>query len=158
MPITPEARQRLADLMDERRQELDKLWQDVGKDGGISLKALHTARTGASGIRPATRRKIEKGLRWERMSVDRVLAGEDPVPLQPSLVAVPDELGGGDVYDIVRRVLTDPLERLIWETTSLSEEERLKQINQLRAKKAELAAELAGDPERTAHGTALTQA
>ena len=100
MPITPEARQRLADLMDVRRQELDKLWQDVARDGGISLKALHTARTGGSGIRPSTRRSIEKGLHWERMSVDRILDGgepanqPDPATLsRPAPEADPDEIG-----------------------------------------------------------------
>src|ERR1035441_6988018 len=103
MPITPEARQRLADLMDARRQELDKLWQDVARDGGISLKALHTARTGGSSIRPSTRRSIEKGLRWERMSVDRIMDGGDPVPLTPppqsyapAPEAGPDEIGADE--------------------------------------------------------------
>jgi hypothetical protein len=154
MPIEPEARQRLADLMDERRQELDKLWQDVASDGDISLKALHAARSGDTSIRPATRRKIEKGLRWERMSVDRILDGEDPVPLPPELVVVGD--GDATVHDFVDRILTDPIEKLIWGNPDLTEAERLEEIDDFRAMNARLAAELRGGKE--GHGTALAVA
>ena len=37
MPATPDARARLAKLMDDRREELDLLWQDVANASGLSL-------------------------------------------------------------------------------------------------------------------------
>jgi len=51
-----------------------------------------------------------------------------------------------DVYDLVARTLTDPLEKMVWETTSVSQADRLRTINALREKKAELTAELAEKP------------
>jgi hypothetical protein len=103
MPIAPEARQRLARLMDERRRELRLRWQDVAEAGGISLKTLHNVRVGGDGIAPLTERGIETGLRWETGSIGAVLAGGDPVPAPP-LVIVPDSpgRGGGDLHLLPR--------------------------------------------------------
>src|ERR1017187_678062 len=81
MPISPEARQRLRDLIDHRRLELRLRWQDVATAGGISLKALHSVRTGNAGIAAPTRGGIEDGLRWQSGSVDSILEGGDPTPL-----------------------------------------------------------------------------
>jgi hypothetical protein len=52
------------------------------------------------------------------------------------------------IHDLMVRVLTDPLERFIWDTTTLTEDERLSEINTLRAKRAELAAEKVRDDRR----------
>jgi len=78
MPIPTEARRRLAAFMEERRTELRMRWQDVAAAGRISLKALHAARTGTSGIRPLTQRGIEDGLRWAPGSVQAILSGGEP--------------------------------------------------------------------------------
>jgi hypothetical protein len=83
MPTEPDARKRLAALMEEPRLGLRKTWQQVATDSGISLKALHSARSGPSDIRALTRRGIDKGLQWEPGSVDLILDGGDPVPTQP---------------------------------------------------------------------------
>jgi hypothetical protein len=91
MPIAPEARQRLARLMDDRRRDLRLRWQDVAKAGGISLKTLHSVRTGEAGIAPLTESGIEDGLRWEAGSVATILAGGDPLPLDARVPAEPPE-------------------------------------------------------------------
>jgi hypothetical protein len=77
-PITPEARKRLAEAMEDRREELGLRWQDVAAAGGVSLKTLHSARTGDSGIAPLTRHGIEVGLQWERKTVLRILEEDAP--------------------------------------------------------------------------------
>jgi hypothetical protein len=72
----PEARQRLAAEMENRRQELDLLWQDVADAGGTSVKTLYSVRTDpAAPVTPRTARKIETGLHWEPGSVQAVLDG-----------------------------------------------------------------------------------
>src|SRR5579884_2256803 len=55
-PGSADSRQRLALMMDQRRQELCLRWQDVAVQGGISLKALLNVRTGDADIRVLTRR------------------------------------------------------------------------------------------------------
>jgi hypothetical protein len=79
MPIDPDARQRLADAMEQRRAELRLRWQDVAAKSGVSLKALLNARTGPADIRPLTQRGIEEGLQWPQGTVERILDGLDPV-------------------------------------------------------------------------------
>ncbi len=83
MPITPEARHRLAEAMESRRLELRLRWQDVAEVGALSLKTLHSVRTGdtGTGIAPLTKRGIEVGLQWDPGSVDLILDGGRPVPL-----------------------------------------------------------------------------
>jgi hypothetical protein len=81
MPIAPEARQRLARLMDERRRELRLRWQDVAETGGISLKTLHSVRAGGAGIAPLTESGIEIGLQWEAGSIGLIFDGGEPVPI-----------------------------------------------------------------------------
>ena len=80
--ISPEARERLASLMDDRRLELGLRWRDVAEAGGISYEALRDVRNGTGGIRRLTEHAIETGLQWERGSVARILAGGelDPQP------------------------------------------------------------------------------
>lgn len=80
MTTQPEARQRLAALMDERRLDLRLTWQEVAERGSVSLRALANARTGDSEIRPLTQRGIEAGLHWTPGSVAEILAGSAPTP------------------------------------------------------------------------------
>jgi hypothetical protein len=81
MPIEPADRQRLAKAMEERMLALNLTWQEVALAGGISLRAIASARTGPGDIRPRTRRGIDKGLQWlEGHGVDNILAGRMPLP------------------------------------------------------------------------------
>lgn len=78
--ITPEARKRLAELMEQRIVDLRLTWREVAEAGDISYEALRAARNGSGDIRRTTQAGIEDGLRWERGSVSRVLEGGSPVP------------------------------------------------------------------------------
>jgi hypothetical protein len=129
----PEARRRLAALMEERRLDLGLRWQDVVEAADaagfkVSLKALHSVRTGNAGIRPLTRRAIEAGLQWEHGSIQRIEDGGDPVPaasepvpvtaagtvtLPPMAAAVSVE-SNDDVRGAVAVALYAPQEKRIW--------------------------------------------
>jgi hypothetical protein len=104
MPITPETRERLAALMDERRRDLRLRWQDVAETAGVSLKTLHSARMGSGDISGLTKAAIENGLRWEHGSVDLILQGGEPVagetPVVPSDDDLPPILRGLDPREI----------------------------------------------------------
>jgi hypothetical protein len=78
MPSTPEARHRLAERMEERRQELRLTWQGVAEAGHVSLRALQSARTGTAAIMPLTQRGIEDGLRWPQGYVQAILDDREP--------------------------------------------------------------------------------
>ena len=127
MPTDPEARRRLGTLMDQRRLELGLRWQDVADAGGVSLKALHSARTGNASIRPLTQQAIENGLRWEHGSIQRVMEDGDPIPLR-AVTGVeladateqedrepPPDPGTDDVTAVVLSALIGPIERQIWD-------------------------------------------
>jgi hypothetical protein len=73
---------------------------------------------------------------------------------RPAIAAVPDIPQDGSIHDLMTRILSDDLERFIWSTTTLPEAERLERIEELRAKRAELAAEL--ERRGRNHGTGLT--
>jgi hypothetical protein len=76
--ISPEARERLASRMDDRRLELGLRWRDVAEAGGISYEALRDVRNGTRGIRRLTEHAIEVGLQWAAGSVQGILADRDP--------------------------------------------------------------------------------
>jgi hypothetical protein len=87
--ISPEARERLASQMDDRRLELGLRWRDVAKAGGVSYEALRDVRKGTGGIRRLTAHAIETGLQWEPGSVTCILDGGEPVPADPSRPSAP---------------------------------------------------------------------
>ena len=80
MPITPGARRKLADLMDDRRAELRLRWRDVADLGGVSYEVIRAVRNGTGEIRTLTQRGIETGLRWSPGSVRAILGDGDPRP------------------------------------------------------------------------------
>jgi ABC-type nitrate/sulfonate/bicarbonate transport system substrate-binding protein len=79
MDITPEARQRLNDLMDARRLELGIPWREVATRAGISYEALRALRAGPGGTADLTARKIDAALGWAPGSVRAILDGGEPV-------------------------------------------------------------------------------
>lgn len=81
MPITPAARERLAEAIEDRRLELALRLQDVAEAAGISLKTLHSVRTGDKGIAPLTQIGLARALHWTPDSVKRILDGLDPEEL-----------------------------------------------------------------------------
>lgn len=108
MPESPN-RQRLAELMEQRRKDLRLRWQDVAERSGLSLKTLHSVRSSDKRVAELTKTGIEDGLRWEHGSIDLVLAGGDPVPLSsdaPGLHgAVPLSVPPGEAADIATTIL-----------------------------------------------------
>jgi hypothetical protein len=106
--------------MEQRRLELGLTWEQVAQAGGIGYETIRAARNETSGIRKLTRAAIDRGLRWEQGSVDRVLAGQgDAVPLPDAapaadgrgtqdaryLSALPELPDSGDVADDVIEML-----------------------------------------------------
>ena len=84
--INPEARKRLADLMEQRRVNLKLTWREVAETGEVSYEAVRAARHGPGDIRALTRAGIEDGLHWERGSIARILEGSEPVPAAREVV------------------------------------------------------------------------
>ena len=126
--ISPEARERLASRMDDRRLELSLRWRDVAEAGGISYEALRDVRNGTRGIRRLTEHAIEVALKWESGSVQRILDGGEPIPAGgepapvtatggitlPPLAVTGDAGSGDDVTTAVVAALFGSKERRIW--------------------------------------------
>ena len=109
MPITPEARQRLATRMEERRRELRLRWQDVAEDGQVSLKTLHSVRVGTGGIAALTETGIEDGLHWPRGTVARILDDPGFEPREPAVPVLPvPPPEPGRTAQPTLRILQDP--------------------------------------------------
>jgi hypothetical protein len=66
--------------MNERRVDLGLRWTDVAEAGDVSPETLRAVRRNSAPLRDLTKAGIERGLRWSRGSVDRILAGGDPSP------------------------------------------------------------------------------
>ena len=159
MAGTSDNRRYLAGHMERRQVELGLTWKQIADAGGISYEAVRAVRHGTADIRAQTRHGIDTGLRWTPGSVDRILSGGDPEPLpaaRPAPVREVTLADTGSVHDLMLRVLTDDLERMIWETTSLSEDERLHEIRELRATRARLAAGEQGHGSGTGLAAAVT--
>lgn len=72
----------LGDLMDTRRVELDLTWQVVADRAGLSRTTLNDIRKGKiENTQPRTIRAIERALQWDGGSIDAILAGDEPTPL-----------------------------------------------------------------------------
>jgi hypothetical protein len=72
----PDARARLAELMDQRRRDLRLTWDQVAARADIHRETLRQIRSGSSGtIRPLSATGIEDALEWGRGSIDAILHG-----------------------------------------------------------------------------------
>ena len=78
MPSRNERRRELARRMELRLTELRLRWQDVANAGGVSLRAVQSARRGDAEIRLRTQRGIEDGLQWPAGYIQDVLDGKTP--------------------------------------------------------------------------------
>lgn len=77
-----ESRARLDKVMTARAEDLDLLWTQVAERAGMTYGNLHKIRTGATSLTNRAKRGIERALKWQRGSVDTVLTGRDPTPIQ----------------------------------------------------------------------------
>lgn len=117
-------RRRLASAIDDRRLELRLPWADVATRAGITRQTLRRVRRESSDITSLTKRGIEQALAWQRGSIDAVLAGGEPTPVddQDETPQMPssheshweerlsrlDDLTDDD-YALIQRLLRDPV-------------------------------------------------
>lgn len=73
---------RLDTAIEERRLDLDLSLDDVATAAKISPAALRAIRRGTSQPKALTKRRLEDALKWARGSIDEVLAGRDPTPIE----------------------------------------------------------------------------
>lgn len=108
------ARERLARLMNERRRELGRrrrrnyTWDEVAAAAGLHRETLRSIRNGVSGMRDSSKDGIEAALQWAPGSIDRILANDDPRPLDPP----PPDKGSPADGEEKEESPTDRLERL----------------------------------------------
>jgi hypothetical protein len=79
--VTREYATPLDEHMNRRRLDLGMKWRDVASNGGISYEAVRSARAGEGEPADLTKRGIERALKWQPGSVDAILAGGEPTPL-----------------------------------------------------------------------------
>lgn len=151
--------QRLAAMLIQRRTAIDPRFHSRGafcKATGLKYRLVYDIEEAKrTNFGSGALASIEAAYQLEPGTIRDFLAGEEVSGLTPWLAAVPDAPAAEDatVHDIMLRVFTDPLERRVWESTKLTEDERLAVIDDLRATKARV---LGGDTEREARGNALT--
>jgi transcriptional regulator with XRE-family HTH domain len=74
----------LGDLIRQRRKELKLTQADIQEKGGPSTATLRLIEGGRhTDFRPSTSGPLERILGWSVGSIDTVLAGGDPTPIQP---------------------------------------------------------------------------
>lgn len=66
--------------MEERRIALGLSWREVAQRAGVAYETVRAARAGEGGISPLTAGKLDRALRWQAGSVERILDGGDPLP------------------------------------------------------------------------------
>jgi hypothetical protein len=127
------ARDRLSNAMQARHHELDLSWDTVARLAGLSIAHLRRVRTGDVPLTAKSKWKIERALRWQRGSIDKILDGEEPEALpEPAWSAQ----GGHDAsVDIPADVALDqlePWEAHLWQTPQLSAGDRRTMIELVR--------------------------
>lgn len=78
---SPARAERLNKAMERRRVELDMSWREFASRANLSYEGLRGIRRGDR--RPSTRaaRRLEDVLQWKHGSIDAILAGGDPTPV-----------------------------------------------------------------------------
>lgn len=71
-------RERLAELMENRRLDLKLTWREVAEAAGITTETLRQVRYGTAQIQKLTQRRVEGALAWQPGSIATYLAGGDP--------------------------------------------------------------------------------
>ena len=70
-------------LMDDQRNELGLLWEDVAELSGLSRQTIYDIRKGKTDyrrMRSRTKHRLELALQWKRGSIDEVHANGTPPP------------------------------------------------------------------------------
>jgi hypothetical protein len=102
--ITEEQIKKVAEAVRERRERLG-FSQDLSVHGGPKRNAVGAFETRYVWPKlPATRARWARALEWEPDAFDRLLAGEEPVPLQKSGVD-PEDLDRA--FDALERAISE---------------------------------------------------
>lgn len=80
MTAGAEPLQKLAECVEQRIGELALEYTEVAELAGFSVEVLRKIRNGVK-VRANTYRKLERALLWARGSVDAILAGGKPAPI-----------------------------------------------------------------------------
>jgi DNA-binding Xre family transcriptional regulator len=83
-----ETRARLNEVMANRALDLDLRWNQVATRAGMTYSNLHRIRTGQIAITSRAARGIDRALEWQPGSVEGILSGREPVPID----AAPDRV------------------------------------------------------------------
>jgi transcriptional regulator with XRE-family HTH domain len=76
--------ERLDEAMRQRRVQLGLSWEDIATAADITSAHLRRIRVGQYLPRDTTAAKLERAFRWSPGSIDTVLAGGEPTPLDPA--------------------------------------------------------------------------
>lgn len=94
--------------MEDRRVALRMQWREVAESAGLSIAGLGAIRRGERRPTAVTRARLEDALQWAPGSVDAVLAGGEPIPLQ----GVPDDGPAVAVPETYEQQLHEELQQL----------------------------------------------
>lgn len=73
---------RLSDLMQRRRLHLGmKTWRALALEAGVAYETLRALRAGEN-VTPGTTHALERALEWQAGSIDAILDGGHPTPLE----------------------------------------------------------------------------
>lgn len=116
MDITPQTRDRLNALVEERRLSLGITWRELARSAGVSYEAVRALRRGPGGIAELTARKLDRALQWQGGSIAAIISGDPAAPAE-----LPQPERGAAVADLLPPVVRDnwhnPYVRRFWERT-----------------------------------------
>lgn len=113
--------ERLDSAMNARRLDLRMNWREVSTAAGISYEALRGIRRGDYRPSELTARALDDALRWERGSVEAILAGGDPMPIRRH---APDDDDFDPIAQLERMEDADPRILSILRNPVFTDEER----------------------------------
>lgn len=76
--------------MNDRRLEMRMTWSDLAKAAGTSDVTLRAIRRGDNQPSSLTKRRIEDAFQWSHGSIDAILTGGNPTPLEEKREFEPD--------------------------------------------------------------------
>jgi len=94
-PMTARPPVPLGRHIDERREELGLTLREVARASGLTVETLRAIRYGENVPRGLTRAAIERALRWEAHSIDRILSEESG----PAALPAADDAAPADGQD-----------------------------------------------------------
>ena len=103
MMVTTMTWDKLGTEVRQRRTELGLTQEQVAERGGPSTPTLRTLENNrANRLSPRLRRSLERTLHWATGSVDAILAGHSPTPVEPATIAA----DGPEFYLLLDHTLT----------------------------------------------------